>query len=117
MAKYVLIAALMILLADIQARGLPILVGGSNLGPTYNELLYILQSRHGEAGKRPKHLTPCARAILACCNNKVMHETCSESLKCGAYFFDDNPCEDKFIIDALEAARQFYSQFNSVLPA
>lgn len=81
---------------------------------SYDELYYILKSRHGEVIPRPKHLTPCARAILGCCNNSVMNESCSETLKCGAYFFDDNPCEDKFILEALEAAKKFYEQFNIV---
>lgn len=81
---------------------------------TYDELVYILQSRHGGGSERPKTMTPCARAILGCCKDKVMNEYCSESLMCGAYFFDDNPCEDKFILQALEAASKFYDQFNNV---
>nr|XP_034829886.1 uncharacterized protein LOC117987031 [Maniola hyperantus] len=114
MAKYVLIVVAAVMMAQTEARDIPALVTNNKLGPTYNELLYILQSRHGEVGNRPKHLTPCARAILGCCNNRVMNETCSENLKCGAYFFDDNPCEDKFIVDALHAAKLFYEQFNLV---
>ncbi|CAG4916377.1 unnamed protein product [Colias eurytheme] len=82
---------------------------------SYEELSFILKTRHGLVEKPPKTLTPCARAILGCCDDKkVMNESCSESLKCGAFFFDDNPCEDKFIIDALKAAKNFYEQFNKV---
>ncbi|KAJ2951961.1 hypothetical protein O0L34_g4220 [Tuta absoluta] len=80
---------------------------------SYDELLYILKVRSGEQPK-PRRLSPCARAILGCCRERVMNEHCSETLKCGAFFFDVNPCEDKFIIDALNAARAFYEQFNSV---
>ncbi|CAH2235513.1 jg14778, partial [Pararge aegeria aegeria] len=117
MEKYLLFAAVATIIAQTQARNTPVLIENPKLGPTYNELLFILQSRHGMAGMQPKHLTPCARAILGCCNNKAMNDTCSENLKCGAHFFDDNPCEDKFIIDALEAAKLFYEQFNAVASA
>lgn len=77
---------------------------------TYDELIYIYQSRQGVKQAKPKNLTPCAKAILSCCNDKTINEHCSESLKCGAYFFDDNPCDDKFILDALKAAKIFYEQ-------
>lgn len=75
----------------------------------YEELVFILQSRLGIAQK-PRTLSPCARAILGCCKENRMNEHCSESLNCGAFFFDDNPCEDRFIIDALQAAKSFYTQ-------
>ncbi|CAH0729396.1 unnamed protein product, partial [Brenthis ino] len=78
---------------------------------TYEELVYILHTRNGIDSARPKYLTPCARAILGCCKGKVINENCSEALHCGAYFFDNNPCDDKFILQALEAARSFYDQF------
>lgn len=81
---------------------------------SYEELNYIAKVRNGESPKEPKTLTPCARAILGCCVEKVMNTDCSEAHKCGGHFFDDNPCEDKFIIDALNAARIFYEQFNKV---
>ncbi|XP_023933792.2 uncharacterized protein LOC112042851 [Bicyclus anynana] len=117
MTKYSLLVVVAALIAHTQARDIPSIIKNPKLGPTYNELLFILQSRFGEAGPQPKHLTPCARAILGCCNNNVMNETCSESLKCGAHFFDDNPCEEKFILDALTAAKLFYEQFNTVAAA
>ncbi|KPJ06039.1 hypothetical protein RR48_14481 [Papilio machaon] len=81
---------------------------------TVEELSYILATRNGEEVNQPKTISPCASAILSCCNEKVMNPYCSESLKCGAFFFDDNPCEDKFVIDALKAARAFYEQLNNV---
>lgn len=81
---------------------------------SYKELLYILEVRNGDDGIKPESLSPCARAILGCCNEKVMNENCSEALNCGAFFFDVNPCEDKFVIDALSAARSFYEQINRV---
>lgn len=81
---------------------------------TVEELTYILSTRNGEYVNPPKTITPCASAILSCCNEKVINPYCSEKLKCGAFFFDDNPCEDKFVIDALKAARAFYEQLNSV---
>lgn len=68
----------------------------------------------GQDLKPPYALSPCARAILGCCNNKVMNSHCSESLKCGAFFFDNNPCDDKYVLEALKAANKFYSQFNKV---
>lgn len=80
----------------------------------YDELLFILKVRSGEEATKPKTLSPCARAILGCCQKKIMNEQCSETLQCGAFFFDVNPCEDKFVIDALNAARAFYEQFNTV---
>lgn len=79
---------------------------------TYEELEYILRTKRGEPGVLPKKLSPCARAILGCCNGIVMNSHCSESLKCGAFFFDDNPCEEEFVISALKAASVFYNQFN-----
>ncbi|KPJ05618.1 hypothetical protein RR46_01680 [Papilio xuthus] len=81
---------------------------------TVDVLSYILSTRNGEDVNAPKTISPCASAILTCCNEKVMNPYCSERLKCGAFFFDDNPCEDKFVIDALKAARAFYEQLNSV---
>lgn len=81
---------------------------------SYDELLFILKVRNGEEVKKPISLSPCARAILGCCQKKIMNEQCSETLQCGAFFFDVNPCEDKFVIDALNAARAFYEQFNTV---
>ncbi|CAK1546196.1 unnamed protein product [Leptosia nina] len=82
---------------------------------SYNELLYILKTRNGDRTKPPKALSPCARAILGCCDeNKVINENCSVLLNCGAYFFDDNPCDDKFIYDALRAATAFYHQYDKV---
>lgn len=77
---------------------------------SYNELRYILQARNGVDVLAPKVLSPCARAILGCCKDNQMNESCSESLNCGAFFFDDNPCDEKFIIDALKAAKSFYQQ-------
>lgn len=79
------------------------------------ELKFIVSVRNGENAIPPKTLTPCARAILACCKESVMNESCSENLKCGAYFFDVNPCDERFVIDALNAARTFYEQFNQVV--
>lgn len=81
---------------------------------SYDELLFIFKVRSGEEPKKPKSLSPCSRAILGCCRNKVMNEQCSETLQCGAFFFDVNPCDDKFVLDALNAARAFYEQFNNV---
>lgn len=78
------------------------------------ELKFIVGVRRGENVSPPKTLTPCARAILSCCKGSVMNEECSESLECGAYFFDVNPCDERFVIDALNAARTFYEQFNQV---
>ncbi|CAH1647116.1 unnamed protein product [Spodoptera littoralis] len=77
---------------------------------SYNELVYILQARHGKDVPRPKILSPCARAILGCCKDNHINESCSESLNCGAFFFDDNPCDEKFVLDALKAAKSFYQQ-------
>ncbi|XP_028173849.1 uncharacterized protein LOC114362592 [Ostrinia furnacalis] len=76
------------------------------------ELEYIVGVRRGEPVPPPKTLTPCARAILGCCQKSVMNESCSEALNCGAYFFDANPCSEKYVLDALNAARTFYDQFN-----
>lgn len=78
------------------------------------EITYIIKVRSGNVNDAspPRFLTPCARAILGCCNGSVINENCSESLKCGAFFFDANPCDDKFISEALQAARGFYEQFN-----
>lgn len=76
---------------------------------SYDELLYILQTRNG-IPQKPKTLSPCARAILGCCRDNQMNESCSETLKCGAFFFDVNPCDDRFVIDALKAAKEFYQQ-------
>ncbi|KAL0882535.1 hypothetical protein ABMA27_000997 [Loxostege sticticalis] len=77
------------------------------------ELKFIIGVRNGDDVTPPKTMTPCARAILGCCNGTVMNESCSESLNCGAYFFDVNPCSEKFVVDALNAARTFYEQFNT----
>lgn len=78
----------------------------------YEELQYIYSLQHGNGtAVRPKTLTPCARAILGCCKEGQMQEICSVDLGCGAYFFDDNPCDEKFVIDALNAAQAFYEQF------
>lgn len=79
---------------------------------TYEELNYILKTKRGEVEVPPKTLSPCARAILGCCNGIVMNGHCSESLNCGAFFFDNNPCDEKFVVSALEAAKSFYKQFN-----
>ncbi|CAH2105508.1 unnamed protein product [Euphydryas editha] len=121
MAKYTFIVAFITIILQMnEARNIkstPVsYIWNKNPPPyiTYDELQYILKSRHGEDSPRPKHLTPCARAILGCCNNNVMNENCSESLKCGAYFFDDNPCEERFILEALVAAKKFYEQFNNI---
>ena len=121
MDKYIILVGILIIVVQINnARNISttfIKLGDpvkNSTYITYEELVYILQSRHGEESERPKYMTPCARAILGCCQNKVMNEYCSESLQCGAYFFDDNPCEDKFILQALEAARKFYDQFNNI---
>lgn len=81
---------------------------------TYDELLFILKVRNGEETRKRISLSPCARAILGCCQKNVMNEQCSETLQCGAFFFDVNPCDDKYVIDALNAARAFYEQFNTV---
>lgn len=81
---------------------------------SYEELDYILRTKRGEVTVPPKKLTPCARAILGCCNDKVMNGHCSESLNCGAFFFDDNPCEEQFVVSALKAAKTFYKQLNEV---
>ncbi|CAH0605887.1 unnamed protein product [Chrysodeixis includens] len=77
---------------------------------SYSELLYILESRRGHVGEKSKRLSPCARAILGCCKDNRMNEACSESLHCGAFFFDDNPCDEKFVLDALKSAKVFYQQ-------
>ncbi|KAJ8733318.1 hypothetical protein PYW08_001616 [Mythimna loreyi] len=92
------------------------ITSGSTVNPppaslSYNELRFILQARNGVEVPTPQNLSPCARAILGCCKNNQMNESCSESLKCGAFFFDDNPCDEKFIMDALKAAKSFYQQF------
>lgn len=79
----------------------------SNL--SYEELVYIIQERNG-VPQRPRMLSPCARAILGCCKENQMNEGCSEALGCGAFFFDDNPCDDRFVVDALKAANTFYHQ-------
>lgn len=85
---------------------------GQKLTLTVGELSYILITRRGGDVSPPKNISPCARAILTCCNEKVINPYCSEALKCGAFFLDDNPCEDKFVIDALKAAKIFYTQLN-----
>ncbi|CAG9559735.1 unnamed protein product [Danaus chrysippus] len=117
MAKFTVFVAVALLVMQVYTRDIRSntpSAGNSKKNITsyikYNELVYILETRHGNPAKKPTRLTPCARAILSCCEEKVINEGCSESLKCGAYFFDDNPCEDKFIIDALEAAKLFYQQ-------
>lgn len=79
---------------------------------TYEELVYILQARHGRVENKPIVLSPCARAILGCCKDNRMNESCSEDLKCGAFFFDVNPCDETFILDALNAAKTFYQQLH-----
>lgn len=102
-----------------QAFGRPQINRNSFIGSTikppanlsYNELRYLLQARHGVDVPTPKTLTPCAKAILGCCKDNHMNESCSESLNCGAHFFDDNPCDEKFIRNALNAAKRFYQQF------
>ncbi|CAB3239405.1 unnamed protein product [Arctia plantaginis] len=76
---------------------------------SYEELVYIIQERHG-VPQRPRILSPCARAILGCCKQNQINEECSEALGCGAFFFDDNPCDDRFVLDALKAANTFYNQ-------
>ncbi|XP_063360782.1 uncharacterized protein LOC134649879 [Cydia amplana] len=82
---------------------------------SYEELKFIDLKRRGGFPTPPKRLSPCAKAILGCCEEKVIDPECSEALYCGAHFFDDNPCDDKFIIDALKAARQYYNdQFNKI---
>lgn len=77
---------------------------------SYSELVYILESRRGLADQRTRRLSPCARAILGCCKDNRMNESCSESLNCGAFFFDDNPCDEKFVLDALKSAKVFYKE-------
>ncbi|KAJ8727545.1 hypothetical protein PYW07_001664 [Mythimna separata] len=118
MAAYtiILIATLML----TQAHSRPevrrnTITSGSTISPppaslSYNELRYILQARNGVEVQTPYNLSPCARAILGCCKEGQINESCSESLKCGAFFFDDNPCDEKFILDALKAAKSFYQQ-------
>ncbi|KOB65204.1 Uncharacterized protein OBRU01_23065, partial [Operophtera brumata] len=69
----------------------------STVSMSYEELDYILRTKKGEVSVPPKLLSPCARAILGCCKDKVMNEHCSEMLKCGAFFFDDNPCDEQFV--------------------
>lgn len=81
---------------------------------SYNELQYILNARNGFTEVPKITLSVCARAILGCCRQKDMNIMCSETLGCGAHFFDDNPCEDKFITVALKAAKSFYEQINTV---
>lgn len=81
---------------------------------SYEELQYIISVRSGQTQVTPKTLSPCARAILGCCKENVMNSYCSESLKCGAFFFDSNPCDDKYMEDALAAAKAFYNQLNKV---
>ncbi|VVC87475.1 unnamed protein product [Leptidea sinapis] len=79
---------------------------------TYDELVYLLQSRFGTQNvAKPMVLSPCAKAILGCCKEGSMDVSCSETLKCGAHFFDDNPCGERFIISALDAATKYYNQF------
>lgn len=82
---------------------------------TYSDLNFILNSRNGVTENPEVVLSPCARAILGCCKDNKINERCSEALKCGAFFFDDNPCDEKFIVSALKAARQFYEQYNIVM--
>lgn len=81
---------------------------------SYEELTFIEQKRRGGFPTPPKKLSPCAKAILGCCEEQVIDSECSEALNCGAHFFDDNPCDDKFIVDALKAARLYYDQFNKI---
>ncbi|KAI8424297.1 hypothetical protein MSG28_002847 [Choristoneura fumiferana] len=109
-----IVTAITVTMLLVQAFGAPQSKPIKNPDLSFEELNYIARVRNGEAPKVPKTLTPCARAILGCCVGKVMNTSCSEAHKCGGLFFDDNPCEDKFIIDALKAARIFYDQFNKV---
>lgn len=81
---------------------------------SYKELEYIYNSRLETKNRLKVPFTPCARAILGCCKEKKMIEGCSEELGCGSLFFDSNPCQDRFMIEALEAARLFYEQYNTV---
>ncbi|CAH2071087.1 unnamed protein product, partial [Iphiclides podalirius] len=117
--KGLIIAFLAILLNQIcHARGITTVERStsdskSKLTLTVQELSFILSTRRGDNVKPPRTISPCARAILTCCNGKVINSQCSESMKCGAFFFDDNPCEDKFIVDALNAARTFYEQYTN----
>lgn len=113
-----MVGALMI----VQAFGRPearsnTLISGITIKPpanlSYNDLRYILQARNGVDVPAPKTLSPCARAILGCCKDNVINESCSEALKCGAYFFDDNPCDAKFIVSALKEAKTFYTQLKT----
>ncbi|GBP56980.1 hypothetical protein EVAR_79116_1 [Eumeta japonica] len=93
-------------------KPVPTISSPANL--TYKELVYILQYRSGTVQKPVVVLSNCARAVLGCCNSGVMNQNCFESLRCGGLIFDDNPCEDKFIIEALKAAREYYDQWNDV---
>lgn len=86
----------------------------SPVNMTLEELNYLLQVRSGQPQTQPKVLSPCARAILGCCRDKIMNPSCSESLNCGALFFDVNPCEERFVNEALKAASSFYEQLNNV---
>lgn len=93
-------------------QGNPVQTLKSPANMSYEELEYILQMKRGEETKKPKVLSPCARAILGCCTGPMMNSHCSEQLNCGAFFFDNNPCEERFVLDALNAAKSFYSQFD-----
>nr|XP_004925663.3 uncharacterized protein LOC101736265 [Bombyx mori] len=86
----------------------------STINMSYEDLDYIVKFRSGQVHAKPRTLSPCARAILGCCNGKIMNSNCSESLQCGAFFFDENPCEDRFVEDALKAAKAFYEQSNKL---
>ncbi|KAG7307810.1 hypothetical protein JYU34_006407 [Plutella xylostella] len=84
----------------------------SSANLSYDELVFILKNRNSKTGmKPPKTFSPCARAILSCCTDKKLKTKCSEDMGCGAHFFDDNPCDEKFVVEALRAAKIFYRQF------
>ncbi|XP_075971804.1 hadley [Anticarsia gemmatalis] len=115
MATYtIMIIATMVFTQAFSATEVnPNSIGGTAQSPTnmtYEELVYILQARQG-VPQEARTLSPCARAILGCCKENRMNEQCSESLNCGAFFFDINPCDERFVIDALKAAKNFYQQF------
>ncbi|CAG9795251.1 unnamed protein product [Diatraea saccharalis] len=95
-------------------RGVDTIRSPANL--SFEELNYLLRVRSGvdTPNVNPIYLTPCARAILGCCKENVMNGDCSESLNCGAYFFDVNPCDVKYIQMALESAKAFYEQFDNL---
>lgn len=109
----IIVMAALIAVASSAPQGSQAQTVKSPADMSYQELQYILQTKRGENTKQPKVLSPCARAILGCCTGLNMNSHCSEQLNCGAFFFDANPCEEQFVLDALNAAKRFYSQFDN----